>query len=127
MEPGKPWTELVERTIREQLAKEIVARTAYCLGLWDEGELRAVAAYRIFEWICRNQILAVANGHRRRHYGVTLKLAVIAAAHRAGARVVDSIVDRRNTAMLELNRSLGAVIDIIDDDDPEYFICVIPL
>jgi GNAT superfamily N-acetyltransferase len=126
MEPGRPWTDLIQQTIREQLPNEIVSGRVHCLGIWDDGELRGVAAYRIVEWICRNQILAVANGHRRKRYGSTLKRAVMDAARQAGAQVVDSIVDRRNIPMLELNRSLGGIIDVIDDDQ-EYFICVIPI
>jgi hypothetical protein len=100
------------------------------LGLWESGELLAVAAFRLAMSplpVCRNDLLAVSNAHVRAGYGLELKRAVIAAARAGSARAVDSIVDQRNTAMLNLNRKLGGVVDIIDPEDPDYCICVIPL
>jgi hypothetical protein len=61
----------------------------------------------------------MSNAHAHAGYGLVLKRAVIAAARTAGARAVDSSVDQRNTAMLNLNRKLGGVVDIIDPDDPD--------
>ena len=49
-------------------------------------------------------------------YGRALKDAVIAEATVAGAVAVSSIVHRKNTAMISLNRQFGAVVEEIPDD-----------
>jgi hypothetical protein len=61
-----------------------------------------------------------------RDMGLTLKRAMMQHAKTAGAVAISSRVDRRNEAMIELNRRVGATI-VEDPDDPETFICVVRL
>ncbi len=97
------------------------------LGLWDEDELVAVAAFRHVAVLrlCRNDLLAVSRRRQRQGLGRVLKRAVLAAASDLGARAVDSLVARDNRAMLALNRGLGAVVEEVGD--PDHVLCVIPL
>jgi ribosomal protein S18 acetylase RimI-like enzyme len=128
MRPGEPWTLVVEEGIRDVAAS--LDGDVHALGGFVDDQLVAVAVFRYFgepPQACRIYYLAVANGHQRQGHARELKVAVLGTAREAGASVVDSIVDRRNGPVLALNRSLGAVIDVIDPEDPEYVVCVIRL
>ena len=99
------------------------------VGLFDEnGALCGVAAWRVYDVmppvLCRSDIVAVALRHQRRGYGRALKQAVLAEAKAAGAVAVASVVHRENSAMIQLNRNLGAVVEDIYDD-PDHCRCVI--
>jgi GNAT superfamily N-acetyltransferase len=119
---GEAWAEAVQETIRNDLADQIAAGDVSALGLFDQnGALCGVAAWRIYDVmppvLCRSDIVAVAARERRKGYGRALKEALIAAAKAMGAVAVSSIVHRENTAMIALNRQLGAVVEEIPDDD----------
>ena len=127
----EPLTEVVQRDVRQHLAADVTQGRLVALGLFeDDGQLRGVAAYQRRSLsagpIFRTEVVAVAVGGQRRGYGRMLKEAVISEARRAGAVAVDSRVHRANTAMLQLNRALGAVVADIDGE-PDHVVCVIPL
>jgi hypothetical protein len=117
--------------IREDLPDQIDSGEVSALGLFDhDGTLCGVAAWRIHAspvtpTHCRSDVIAVAIGHQRQGHGLTLKNAELARARAAGAVAVASIVDRRNVAMIELNKRLGAVVG--DGDDPEDCVCYVSL
>jgi GNAT superfamily N-acetyltransferase len=118
---GEAWAEAVQEAIRKELADQLASGTVSALGLFDQdGALCGAAAWRIYDVmppvLCRSDIVAVAVRERRKGYGRALKEAVIAEAKVAGAVAVSSIVHRRNTAMISLNRQLGAVVEEIPDD-----------
>jgi GNAT superfamily N-acetyltransferase len=129
---GEPWAEAVQHAIRTDLPAQLAAGLVSAVGLFDDGAgmLCGVAAWRTYDVItpvlCRADIVAVAVRERRKGYGRALKEALIAEAKTAGAAAVSSIVHRDNTAMLDLNRHLGAVFERIPDDD-DHCRCVIPL
>ncbi|MGH9228631.1 MAG: GNAT family N-acetyltransferase [Acidimicrobiales bacterium] len=126
---GEAWAEAVQETIRHDLADQLAAATVSAVGLFDEdGVLCGVAAWRIYDVmppvLCRSDIVAVAVRQQRKGYGRALKQAVIDEARAAGAVAVASIVHRNNTAMLALNRRLGATIEY-NPEDPENCRCAI--
>jgi hypothetical protein len=113
---GEPWSDVIEEMIREDLAHEIErSEDVVARGLWVDGQLVGVVAWRIDDAShrCQGLVLAVAIGHQRRGYARRLKLLEIEGARRAGARVVVSTVDWDNEAMLQVNASLGANIERI--------------
>jgi hypothetical protein len=128
---GQAWAEAVQRVIREDLPTQIDLGEVSAVGLFDDhGSLCGVAAWRIHssqvtQTLCRSDVIAVAIGHQRKGYGLALKRAEIERAKTAGAVAVASIVDRRNVAMIELNKRVGAVIG--DADDPADCTCFVSL
>jgi predicted GNAT superfamily acetyltransferase len=69
-------------------------------------------------------ILAVANGHRQQGKARALKQALIGEAQKAGVKVITSIVDWNNAAMLALNHSLGgSVTKIVTGFVPDEDFC----
>lgn len=78
-----------------------------------------MAAWQVFDTssmvLCRSILVAVANGHRRRGYGRRLKEEMKKEARAAGAVAISSVVDRRNHAMIQLNRSVGTVIERVHE------------
>jgi GNAT superfamily N-acetyltransferase len=122
----EPWADLVEEMVRDRLVGELVHGDVDAVGAWRGDDLAGVAVWRINEDRCTSIVLAVANGHRRRGLGRTLKLTVIAAARDAGASVVVSHVHWDNEPMLLLNRSMGANLERIPGD-LDYCLCVLPV
>lgn len=123
-----PWTDEVERTIHQltdelELTDSLVAR-----GVWDGGELLAIAVWRIIPQssLCQSLALAVQTGHRRLGYARTLKKIELDEARHASCRVVISKVHWANTPMMELNKSLGANVERINGDR-DYAYCIIRL
>lgn len=125
----QPWTNLVEEAVQNFLAPELAAQSASAIGVWDNGTLCAVAAWRVDEGappICHSLVVAVRNGYLRRGHGRRVKEALVAEARNAGASAVVSEVHWDNQAMIELNASLGANVERIAGD-LEYCRCIIPL
>jgi len=122
----EPWTDIAEEMIRDHLEGALALGDVDTVGAWQGTDLVGVAVWRIRGERCTSVVLAVANGHRRRGLGRSLKLAVIAAARSARANVVVSQVHWDNEPMLFLNRLMGANIERIPGDD-EYCLCIIPI
>lgn len=126
---GKPWAQAVQDAIRHDLADQIASGDIAAVGLFGhDGALSGIAAWRVpggvAPVLCRGDIVAVAVHERRKGYGRALKAAQIARARASGAIAVASIVHRRNAAMINLNRKLGAVVEEIPDD-PDHCRCII--
>jgi GNAT superfamily N-acetyltransferase len=126
---GEPWAEAVQDAIRNDLADQVASGDVSAMGLFDQGgALCGVAAWRIYDVtlpaLCRGDIVAVAVREQRKGYGRALKKAMIAGASVVGAVAVSSVVHRDNTAMINLNRQLGAVVEEIPDDG-DHCRCVI--
>lgn len=101
-------------TIRALTAADRTALASFtCARL---GEPWAEAVQDEIREDLADHIVAVAVSERRKGHGRSLKEAVIAAAKDAGAMAVASIVHRSNTAMISLNRQLGAIVEEIPDD-----------
>lgn len=101
------------------LPAEVAVGGVSAIGLLVGSELRGVAAWRLYPSspFARSDIVAVKVGHQGKGYGRQLKQAVLSAAREAGALVLVSLVDRRNTQMIGLNLKLGGVIERLNDDD----------
>lgn len=118
---GEAWTEAVQEVVRHDLTDQLLAGRVSAVGLFDENDaLCGVASWRIYDVIppvlCRSDIVAVALRHQRKGYGQMLKEAVMDEAKAAGAVAVSSVVHRDNSAMIHLNRKLGAVVENIQGD-----------
>lgn len=126
---GEDFSLDVEEEIRENAADAISSGTVEALGSWDGHRLGALIVYAPRDWAWLVLVLATDHDYRRRKQAVTLKRAVLDRAASAGAAVVVSQVDRRNDAMLALNRKLGAAIEPHPDPDlaEQYLVCSIPL
>ena len=122
----EPWSDVVQAMIRDDLADALGVGVVHGVGLWRDGRLVALAAWRLRDAVCHCSLVAVANGHRRRGHGRRVKAAVIAAARRAGAVAVVSMVDWGNDPMIELNVALGANVEAVPGDR-DYCRCTIPL
>lgn len=126
---GEPWSDLVEEMVRDDLADAIAVSGVEAAGLWVGPQLCGVVAWRIdpaSPTLCRGILLAIQNGHRRRGYGRRLKRELIQRTRHAGAVAIVSEVHRDNDPMIQLNASLGAVVERIDGD-PDHLRCVIPV
>jgi GNAT superfamily N-acetyltransferase len=125
---GEPWTEVIEEMVNHHLADALETNGLTALGLWRDGNLCAVAAWRLDvpSRICRVALLAVQSGNRRKGLGRRLKEEVLGRARQSGAIAVVSVVHWDNDPMIELNVQLGANIEQIDDDT-DHCLCVIPL
>lgn len=121
---GAWWTAVVEEMVQEHLVGALP--TLEAVGLFVEGELSAVTAWRVDSDLCRSIVIAVRSGCRRRGFGRLLKEHILAKAVAAGATAVVSHVHWDNDGMLALNERFGATIKRIPGDD-EYCYCVIPL
>jgi GNAT superfamily N-acetyltransferase len=118
--------------VRVHLADALEDGGVDALGLWVDGQLAGLVAWRVEPAgpsgtsICRSIVLAVQNGHVRRGYGRRLKEDMIERAREDGAAAVVSIVHWDNNAMISLNVVLGANVERIDGD-PDHCNCVIAL
>lgn len=122
----EPWSDVAEEMIAERLADELARDPAVrAVGVWEDGVLSGVAAWRLDDDLCRSIVIAVRTGARRSGLGRKLKLHVLDTARSSGAAAVVSQVHWDNHAMLDLNTELGANIEAIPGDR-DYCICVIP-
>jgi ribosomal protein S18 acetylase RimI-like enzyme len=126
---GEPWGEAVQHAIRNDLVDQVEKGDVSAVGLFDQdGLLCGVAAWRISDVmppiLCRADIVAVAVGQQGKGYGRALKEALNVRAAGAGAVAVSSVVHRHNTAMININRKLGAVVED-SPDDPDHCVCII--
>lgn len=125
----QPWTEELERAIRDGLGDALRLGALSAIGLWRDATLAGIAAWEISSTpttICHCHLVAVGNGYQRQGLGRMLKEAVLGEATKAGACAVTSFVHWDNQAMIELNHRLGANVEAIPGD-VDYCLCTIPL
>lgn len=125
----QPWTEPPEDLIRRNLAEALEQRRVFAIGGIIEGKLVGLAAWgeepgEPEHW--NVPVLAVAEGHGGRGYGLLLKTHLVEIASQSGIKQVSSLVHRDNRAMLKINQSLGASV-MLDPKDPWklHFLCEI--
>jgi RimJ/RimL family protein N-acetyltransferase len=106
----KPWTELVEWSIQNQLADNLRGGYVRAIGIRSNEEIISILVWgeddngRVWDSI----ILATKTGHSQRGYAQQLKEELLRLAAEAGVEEVVSLVHRNNRPMIRLNEKLGA-------------------